>query len=155
LAQTINTADIIAQVESSGNPYAYRFEPTVFDSLRVGALTPVHLVIINKIMKIHSCNQSSAEVIYSSSYGLYQLMGFNIYGECGYDKSIFAYLNDSLTQTALFESLLSHMGLSDITASMLAGNEFARHEFGLRYNGSIAYENGIVEACKHLGMDVK
>jgi hypothetical protein len=154
LSQTISVADIIAQVESSGNPYAYRFEPTVYESLKTGALSPVHSIIVNRIMKIHSCSLSSAEVIYSSSYGLYQLMGFNLFGECDYAESVWEYLNDPIAQTAMFENLLGHMGLQNYTAEQLASSENLRHQFAIHYNGSSAYEAGIIEACKHLGMQV-
>jgi hypothetical protein len=163
MTASIGICDVIARIESSGNPYAYRFEPTVFDSLRSGAMISAHAEIVNRIMKIHSCNLSSAQVIYSSSYGLFQLMGFNIWGQCEYDRDFSCYLHSGCMsdivdislqqQKVCFARLLTRMGLT-YSVDELANLPQARKRFALTYNGSTAYESAIVAALQSFKIPV-
>lgn len=63
---------LIAQVESAGNQWAMRFEPGV-------KAKPMAESIIGIIKRANRCNRSTAEVIFSTSWGAYQIMGYNLY----------------------------------------------------------------------------
>lgn len=150
----IAVCDLIAHIESSGNPYAYRFEPIVYKNLSVGSLTPAHLAIVQNIMRIHSCSQSSAMVIYSSSYGLYQIMGFNMYGLLGVEDSIFKFCNNPVDQLVAFNKLRVSMKLDGFSVSDLANDANDRMIFAQRYNGSLVYEDAIVAALQYYKIPV-
>ena len=147
-------SDLISHIESSGNAYAYRFEPTVYKNLSTGALTPEHLEIVQNIMSIHRCSQSSAMVIYSSSYGLYQIMGFNLYGQLNCNVSIFKFCNDPISQTVLFGDLLTHMNLFGFTVDDLAKEPDSRLSFAMHYNGSAVYADAIIAALQYFKIPV-
>jgi hypothetical protein len=151
----IDLAAIVAWIESRGNQYAIRFEPTVYSRLMTGALTSDHQDVINRIQAAHSCSVSTAAMIYSTSFGRYQLMGFNIYGKTfSYKARIFDYLNDANVQESSFNMFVKNMGI-DFTAADLASNSDTRNKFGSTYNGSAdAYAPLIVQSLQHFGIVV-
>lgn len=155
LTAPITVPDIIAHIESSGDPYAYRFEPTVYKNLSTGALTPAHLEIVQNIMAVHKCSQSSAMVIYSSSYGLYQIMGFNLYDANNLNCSLQfgCFMNSTDWQSTFFARLLTRMGLT-YSVDDLANNPNLRMHFAVTYNGSSVYEDAIVAALQYYNIPV-
>ena len=66
----ITLAQLIAQVESSGNNYAVRYEPnwtyTTPDDIFAAVVA-------------HACDQATARVLMSCSWGAYQIMGSVLY----------------------------------------------------------------------------
>jgi hypothetical protein len=62
----------IAQIESNDNQYALRFEPHVYSRNKKQP-------ILDNIIKLNRCSHDTAKMIYSTSWGCWQLMGFNIY----------------------------------------------------------------------------
>lgn len=153
MATSITIARVIARIESSGNPYAYRFEPTVYQNLSTGALLPAHAAIVQSIQKIHNCSLASAEVIYSSSYGLYQIMGFNLWGQLCCCDNFGIYLADTDYQDDIFYRLLASMGLSQ-SVDQLASDPQARLQFAKIYNGSPVYADAIVSALQYFNVPV-
>jgi hypothetical protein len=155
-AYAINTADLIARIESSGNPRALRFEPGVFANLSSGNLTPAHARIVSTIQDAHHCNVATAKVIYSTSYGLFQLMGFNLYDESDspIQTDVFGYCSDPLAQVAKFDAFVTKRGIA-YTSAELASDPTKRGTFARIYNGDpVAYGAAIVSACEFFNLQV-
>jgi hypothetical protein len=153
MTQTIDTADVIAYVESKGDQYAFRFEPGTFAT--TANPHPAQIEILNRIQKIHSCSTATARVLYSSSFGLYQIMGFNLYADnSGVTGTAFAFMNDPIAQTVFFKAFLNTKGLI-VTPQTLAESPQVRTHFGTVYNGNgVAYGAAIAQALRHYGFNV-
>jgi hypothetical protein len=52
---------------------------------------------------INQCSNDTALAICSTSWGLYQILGINVYGVCGYDKSIIDFLKNTDDQEKIFK----------------------------------------------------
>lgn len=144
---------VIAQVESENDIDLWRFEPATF--ARLSSPSPAALVTISAIVRAHrsAISRDTAKVTYASSYGLYQLMGFNIYPRV--TTPLRVWWSDAAAQLASLEHFLSGIGeastsLTDLLASADAGLEFAR-----KYNGSgdpAGYWARMVKAAGVLGL---
>lgn len=151
--QPVNLSDVIAHIESGNNPNAIRFEPLVFASLTTGAMTSAHAEIVSTIQAIHVCNVKTAQVIYSTSFGLFQAMGFNLYGPGGTKESIFKFGTDPIEQVRVFDSLCSTWNILFSVGDLAASPEL-RSKFALRYNGAQAYADRIADTLKTFGLTV-
>lgn len=74
----ITLADCIKQVESSNNPLAMRFEPSVYASQAYVDQPKIKLYATNGYI-----SGETASMIASTSWGAYQIMGYNLY-DLGY-----------------------------------------------------------------------
>ena len=91
-------ADIISRVESDDNPFAIRFEISSF-----ARRDEMPRNIINSIVDIHKCSQLTAAVLYATSWGRFQIMGFNLWGGVlGYEKTFVEYLTSPQDQFDAF-----------------------------------------------------
>jgi hypothetical protein len=151
---SIGLTDVIAWVESKGDPYAFRFEPATYANL--ANPSAVQKGIIATIQTIHNCSYESAKVIYSSSFGKYQIMGFNLFApKLSLCESAFKFMGDSATQDAMFTKLIASMALSSLTPDTLASSLWNRQHFGAIYNGNAqAYGISIAQALVHFGYNV-
>lgn len=98
----MNLADIIAHIESNNNQYAQRFE-----KLHLGASSPT---LLSNIVKAHGGQLSlnTADVYAAMSHGLFQIMGFRLWGDASRDTRNLSYkgtLWDFLINTDLQRSL--------------------------------------------------
>jgi hypothetical protein len=154
MTPTIDIADVIAWVESKADRQAFRFEPGTFAT--TANPRPAQIEILNRISKIHMCSAATARVIYSSSFGLYQIMGFNIYADnTGVNGTVFDFVADPIAQTVLFKQFLAQKGLI-VTPQTLAESVQVRQHFGTVYNGNgPAYANAIALALTHFGFHVQ
>ena len=154
---TAALSDIIAWIESRGNPHALRFEPLVFQHLTTGAMTSAHAAIVARIQKIHACSVPTAQVIYSTSYGLYQLMGFNLYADDSVnctDLDVVSFCTSPQEQTRIFGAFVSRETIA-YTPEVLAQFETERETFARVYNGDEqAYSAEIVASLQHFGYQV-
>jgi len=143
-------AQIIARVESTDNISAYRFEPGIFagDSVRNR-----NADIIERITRLNDCDIDSARVIFSSSYGLYQIMGFNIYASARADiGSVLDFWEDSALQGKLFFDFLTSHGIN-YTWSQLKSSPFLLAQFARVYNGYASrYSLAMKQAAQELGL---
>jgi hypothetical protein len=88
-------------------------------------------------------------MIYSSSFGAAQLMGFNLYGPyVKYQKDIISYCDSEADQENSFADLTIHMGLHDISPVSLASSATLRNKFAVTWNGAPSYADGIMTALK-------
>jgi hypothetical protein len=139
-------ASVIAQIESSGRPGAFRFEPGAFD----GHVTNETELVI---ARLNFCDDASARIIYASSFGLFQIMGFNLYAApISWGGTILAYLNDSGTdQYWTFKKFLQSRGI-DLLLGQLLSDPQKMDAFAKTYNGSLAYGDAIRATAKQLGL---
>lgn len=130
-------ADIIKHIESSGDPNAMRFEPGCYSALQEGnghlyALQPDQ--ILTTIGRVNHCSPATAEMIFSTSWGLYQDMGFELYGELCVDNppTILAWLSSEMMQDAAVAKWCATHGFN-AAGPLPDDSECAR--FARLYNG--------------------
>ena len=84
----VNMYELIAYVETCNNCKALRFEPATYAKLSI-TRSDSQKLLIEKIQTANKCSWGTALMIYSSSFGATQIMGFNLYGPMiNYQKSI-------------------------------------------------------------------
>jgi hypothetical protein len=143
---------VIAHVESGSNPHAVRFEPATYAGKMI--LDAASMAILNRITEIHDCSHETAKVLYSTSFGFFQIMGFDLYGELGYDQTVFTYCDDQEAQYALFAKFVQAHNIN-YGVSELAAHRLARTKFGTVYNGDgEAYANEIESALFYFKVPV-
>lgn len=139
---------ILALVESSGNMHAQRFERATFNKITAQGTSPVLIAI----QKANQCNADTARTIYSTSYGTWQEMGFNIYSRIGgYTKSIAEFLTSLTDQQTLYANYLVEDNINLPWAVLKADSAKLDH-FSILYNGSTAYSDRVRAAAKELGL---
>lgn len=128
--------NVLSHVESSGNQYAMRFEDGLFKGANYTA-PPLSLDLI-PVIKIHACSHATAAMIWYSSWGQWQFMGFNIYGkkpwQFGFDKPINVFMEHPEYQVACYEKYLDGNGINYSLDEILASDE-KRMRFIHLYNG--------------------
>lgn len=126
-------ADAVMQIESAGDWRAERFEPAVYGR----SLTSDQLKIRQAIKAIHRCSDATATVIYATSYGWFQLMGFNLWGRIGIRCHKADFIQNQALQRRAFEQYARDAGIWFEPAS--CADEVELHTrcqlFALRYNG--------------------
>lgn len=139
-------ASIQRLVESSNNPHATRFERGVFNRITNEGTNPTLL----KIQRCNNCTLDTARQIYSTSYGYYQLMGFNLYDpSIGWEGTVQNYMNDSVAQDSAYYAFLvaNHI---NYTWQSLKADDTLMLQFAIRYNGSAAYCAALERAAASL-----
>lgn len=141
-------ARIVSHVESSGLQYALRFEPAIYAGLAtLGALDRIAL---NHIARINECSYETARVIYSTSFGFYQIMGFNIYA-LGWDRPILGWWKNIDSQNATFAAFLDKNDINFTWAEM-STDSVKLGKFARVYNGNEAsYSARMLAVAKELG----
>jgi hypothetical protein len=94
--------DVIKTVESSNNQYAFRFEEKLY-FLHRASKTSLSKVL-KRVKMLNQCSNDTSLMICSTSWGLYQILGINIYGMCNYDNSIINYLKSKDDQDKIFKT---------------------------------------------------
>jgi hypothetical protein len=137
---------VISLVESSGQPHAIRFEPELYES------DPQW--IENQEAKIiaanHHCSKDTARQIAVTSYGLYQLLGANVWN-LGYTGDMGDFLNDVPGQMTIFNKFIEPKGfvcVEDI--SSWAPSRWT--SFAAFYNGPGAVEAYVAAMRKAAGL---
>lgn len=124
--------DVIALVESNNNERAIRFEPGIYQNIRLAAMIDVIRLAHNSL----SMNYGTSRVIYAMSFGKFQLMGFNVWKY--YKGTFYDFLaNANKEQEIALAHFLNDNRLDVISADceiLFAHGEFL-HEFASKYNG--------------------
>ena len=151
----ITVDQVIAYVESKGDSFAYRFEPLTFASTQnTNGKTAMQQILAN-IVKVHNCSYQSARVIYSSSFGRYQIMGFNLYGQLNVQKGFGEFMADNNLQDLAFNTFLKQKNIANITVDDMVNSD-VRIKFGNIYNGNgTDYSKAILNAMLHFGIKVR
>ena len=131
--ETLPLSRVISQIESGNLPDAIRFEPTVYS--RYATISPNE--IIRKIQILHDCDLSTANMLASTSWGLYQIMGYNMI-QLGLDISFFNYLNSTNLQLVYFLKFVNQHNINYTTAEIYNSQVKGTH-FAETYNGSAQY----------------
>lgn len=160
---TVDLFTLIGRVETANDSHQLRFEPTVFAKVNTpGTYSDRAHAIVALIQKANACSLGTARMIFSTSWGEVQMMGFNIYGACGFKGRVVDFLTDPLqadgrreVQVSAFHAFLKSEGLADCTPEVLAGNAPLRLHFAIKYNGSIDYVKPLIAALRHFGFNVQ
>lgn len=142
--------EIIAAVESNGYIGAIRFEPAVYQ--RSLDSWDGDLDIVRNAN--NACSKSTARMVYSSSFGAIQVMGFNLYVGCGYRSPVAEFLKNIDDQQMVFAKFLTNHNMAHFTPEMLAGNRAAREVFAKKYNGSVDYVKPLIIALHNAGFRI-
>ncbi|MGH2612638.1 MAG: N-acetylmuramidase domain-containing protein [Rhabdochlamydiaceae bacterium] len=138
---------IIIHIESSGNPHAMRFEPQfrahlcehIYDDNK----------IIHVIQTINKCSRDTALTIAATSWGEFQIMGYNLY-DLKYANDVITFCSTQKSQFDYFNKfLLSH----DLTYSWkyMKDHKSELDNFAFEYNGSVDYAKSMMRAATALG----
>lgn len=121
-----NIYDLISALESDNNQYAMRVEP---------AYSPSSSNIFNYAIR-HSVSQHTAAICLSSSWGLFQIMGENLYNE-GLQISLPHYCCLPDLQKQYFQIYLKKNNLFELTQnfSEFISNTQSVEIFAKAYNG--------------------
>jgi len=131
-------ADVIGEIESSNNPSAIRFEPSVYAGGKNES-------VIQAIMAANDCDRDTACVLYACSFGEFQIMGFNLWGETnllGSTCTLAHYLIDQDLQADTFDHFLILNNI-DWSLSQLLADPEKLDRFAAVYNGSLVYAETI------------
>lgn len=154
--ENLSLADLVAYIESRGSNSAIRFEPDTYNKFTTSAnVSKAARVILARIQTVNKCSVHTAAMIYSSSWGKFQLMGFNVYAEPDAVLPVGEFLACQSVQVASFVGFLKRNGLADYTPESLARDQAVRLHFAITYNGAIGYADLIVGALKYFGMTAK
>lgn len=153
--EQLTIAELISWIESRNNSGAMRFEPATYNKFAgdIAKLNKVVRDILARIQIVNRCSVHTAAMIYSTSWGAFQMMGFNIYAEDG-AVPVSEYLASPRIQGTDFVAFLKRNGLQDFTPGKLAKDQSARFKFSTKYNGSIAYDEPMRAALEHFGLTV-
>jgi len=121
-------ARVIATVESGPFPYAMRFENSLWDH-------PAQMpsASIRPAMVANRCNAVTAQMICATSWGLFQIMGFNLYGSLGLTIAIGPFLFDTEQQFNAFNKFVRLNGFD--AANFDFTDEALVERFSRSYNG--------------------
>lgn len=146
-AATLTLARVIADVESNSRYGALRFERRIFNRITDQGSTPVTVAIA----KACNCSSDTAKMIYSTSWGAFQIMGFNIYDKgIGYTGDISTFLFNQDTQVAAFNTFIKTKGIEYSIEDLK--DEHTRNTFAVTYNGSTDYAVRVLASMKRLGL---
>lgn len=128
-------ATVIKAIESGNNPHAVRFEPAAYQDWD-------WVPAMDRIQLKHKCSKDTAKMLACTSFGLYQLMGVNIF-DPRYPKDpetpldppdVFAFVADVGMQDVLFEAFLRAKSIN-YTLNDLLSDDVKMAAFVRAYNG--------------------
>jgi hypothetical protein len=120
-------SELVAQLESANKSFALRFEPH-YQPSQANVL---------KCAGLNGCNYSTAEMICRCSWGLFQIMGDNLYS-LGLDVPISQYWINTDLQASYFHRFLAAKKI-DFELDEILADKSVRERFALKYNGSLLY----------------
>lgn len=148
---------VIADVESGGNDAAMRFEPGTFARWQdaIQKMAPVKNDILGVIARVHNCDDATAAMIAATSWGRFQIMGFNLYAQgspvAGY--RVCDFLAHGSLQTLAFRDFLDRNHLPAAYSAVFR-DHVSLLDFAQRYNGPgdfQAYAAAMMRAAQRLG----
>lgn len=143
---------VIAQTESADWRYAVRFESATY-----GVTEREYPKSLHNCQVANRCSQDTAKMICATSWGVYQMMGFNIYGDNSPCKltAIGLFICDDICQENMQEYFLRSIGHSETTWEQMKLSSQVREGFISKYNGPgavDAYWFRMVASAKYLGL---
>jgi hypothetical protein len=123
----VSLTEVTSWVESSTEIDAIRTEPSLL------ANNPAWVsVMVPKIAECNACSLYTARTIACTSYGLFQMLGANIY--TFYNGKIRAWWNDMSLQEQAFASFAKRLGF-DANADVTQWSDEMKNNWALHYNG--------------------
>jgi hypothetical protein len=155
MTEQLTIGELISWIESRNDSGAIRFEPGTYNKFAgdISKAPKAARDILERIRIINACSLHTAAMIYSTSWGMFQSMGFNIYANPS-TTTISEYLSSPRLQAEQFVAFLKRTGLQDFTPTMLAKDQASRFKFSMKYNGSIVYDSPMCAALRHFGISV-
>lgn len=148
-ASSLPLHDLIAWGETTANCKLFRFEPGIYSKIST-VRDDSQKLIIAAIQLANAISWGSALMVYSTSWGDAQLMGFNLYGpKCSYRKSVVDFLCSLDDQREMFAKFIEDDSVMNVTVSELASLPTLRREFAMHYNGAADYVNVIEASFRH------
>jgi len=145
----LTLAQVLSRVESSDNPYALRFEPETYQ--HVGE--PRFLKVLASAAFANRCSDDTAKVILASSWGAYQIMGFNLYARAG-ASCVGVFLGSPDEQLKALSAMLAPWAMApEEDAGWIVSGADKLTAFATRYNGPgnvSAYSSRLIAAYKAL-----
>jgi len=144
---------IVARVESSDRISAVRLEPAILRHYTSGVLSPQEKGALAACSHACGCDYDAARHILASSHGLFQIMGYALYGSLGWDGPIadFYYKTD---QSVWFERFLQSRAMGNSWVE-LAQDPDGLLSWVARYNGTariFGYVSHMIDAARALGI---
>ncbi len=141
-AHPVMLSDCVAEVESSQNMRAMRFEPS-FQPTQEAA----------NIIKAYATggymDNPTALNIAATSWGMFQIMGENLYTVCNYQRTLVDFLTSPMRQLVAFNAFLASIGFQNVPFDSLKTSQIL--DFGQKYNGNgEAYAAALEKAYKEL-----
>lgn len=151
--ENLTLSELIRRIESRDTTSAVRFEPSTYNKFAVvnPNISKAAKEIWDRIALVNKCSRATAAMIYSSSWGAHQIMGFNLYAD-DFPMPVGEYLVSQSAQEGRFLAFVKRNGLQDFTPEILAKSHEMRLKFAMKYNGSIAYEQPMLAALAHFGI---
>lgn len=124
-------SQLIAQVESANSIQALRFEPAFHPTTKnITACIAAH-------KPFGGMSYVTAEGLLAHSFGLYQIMGENIY-DLGYSGTILDWWNSADKQLDTFTKFCTNKGIN-YSLGEIVNDATKRLNFAKKYNGSAMY----------------
>lgn len=136
-------SELVSLAESANNPQAIRYEQYFKPSI----------VAITNCKKYNgnTLSFSTANMLCKTSFGLFQIMGENIYGPLKYQKSVFDFVQSETDQLELFIRFIRWRGINYTLEEILHDPE-KRERFSRRYNGdAVTYSKHLIDVYKNAG----
>jgi hypothetical protein len=129
-ARAVDVSDVIDLIESNNGRADLRFEPGQYAKKSTHAFRTIAAII-----NANGCSMETAHVIYSCSWGAFQIMGFNLYDpdDIACKVSVFEFVADMDRQRLAFFVFLHRVGIAFSLADLR--DPVKRLHFATVYNG--------------------
>lgn len=122
---------VISRIESDDNDAAMRFEPHIY--VRASQDRGPYESALKAAQRANRCSRLTACMILATSWGRFQIMGFNIYGKCKFANSVLI-CADVLTSSNLLARFFDGSPFKSDENVKIWDNERIR-KFAAFYNG--------------------
>lgn len=144
-------AVVIKHIESDNNMDAMRFESGTFRACQNGNYRPS----VTNAQKANNCSLTTSHMICATSWGQYQIMGFNIYADkSGFSGNIMGFMKSLERQDDMYARFLETNGLEDFSLDLILATQERLTQFITKYNGPGAideYSRRLILTARRLG----
>jgi hypothetical protein len=131
----LSLCDVVAVVESNRFNGAIRFEPGLYGQTVPDRIKPPQIAVLTAIRRANFCSFDTARMIFSTSFGRFQLLGETLYGEpINLRAPISAFWASEAMQLAAFNAFVAAHGI-DCTINELLTDPTYSERFATAYNG--------------------
>lgn len=140
----ITLSQLVARVESNNCPQAVRHEPGFGKYVTATAIG--NCIAAFKVQGAYM-NKNTAREICKMSFGLYQIMGENLYTVCNIGMTVFDFVMNEDAQLVAFQKYCFSRKIL-YSLDEILHDKTKRENFALRYNGSRAYAETIMQHAR-------